>query len=411
MENEREFDLVLMGATGFTGRLVAEHLLRRHGVGGDLKWALAGRSQDKLEKIRAGLGDAAADLPLIVADSHDSASLDAMVERTRAVCTTVGPYAFYGSDLVEACTAHGTDYCDLSGEVPWMRRMLDRHADAAEQSGARIVHSCGFDSIPSDMGVWFIQQQAMQKFGQPLTRVRLRVKAAKGGLSGGTFASMLNIVDESRHDKEIHRILTNPYALCPPESRKGVRQPYVNGPKLDKALKIWTAPFIMAAINTRIVHRSNALLGHAYGEEFRYDEAVLTGTGMSGRLKAISLSVGMGLFAFGASMKPTQKLMQRMMLPKPGEGPNAEQREAGFFNIIVEGVTADGQKLRATVKGDRDPGYGSTSKMIGETAYTLAKHLPAEEKPGGFWTPSTALGDKLYQALIEHAGLQFEIVS
>ena len=292
-----------------------------------------------------------------------------------------------------------------------MRRMLDRHADAAEHSGARIVHSCGFDSIPSDMGVWFIQQQAMQKFGQPLTRVRLRVKAAKGGLSGGTFASMLNIVDESRHDKEIHRILTNPYALCPPESRKGVRQPYVNGPKLDKALNIWTAPFIMAAINTRIVHRSNALLGHAYGEEFRYDEAVLTGTGMSGRLKAITLSVGMGLFAFGASMKPTQKLMQRMMLPKPGEGPNAEQREAGFFNLIVEGVTADGQRLRATVKGDRDPGYGSTSKMIGEAAYTLAKHLPAEEKPGGFWTPSTALGDKLLQALVEHAGLQFEIVS
>ncbi|MEM7052935.1 MAG: saccharopine dehydrogenase NADP-binding domain-containing protein [Pseudomonadota bacterium] len=410
MRNDREFDVVVMGATGFTGRLVAQYLLKRHGIAGAFKWALAGRSQDKLEQIRAELGDAAVDLPLIVADSHDSASLDAMVERTRVVCTTVGPYAFYGADLVEACAAHGTDYCDLSGEVPWMRRMLDRHADAAQQSGARIVHCCGFDSIPSDMGVFFLQQQAMAKFGQPLNRVRLRVKAAKGGLSGGTYASMLNIVDESHHDKDIHRIMTNPYSLCPPEHRKGERQPYVHGPKLDRSLNSWMAPFIMAAVNTRVVHKSNALRDHVYGTDFRYDEAVLTGSGISGQLKAITVSAGMAAFAFGSGIRLTQKLMKKFMLPKPGEGPNAEQREAGFYNLIVEGSTADGQKLRARVKGDRDPGYGSTSKMLGEAAFTLA-HLSPEEKPGGFWTPSTALGDSLLTALTEHAGLEFAIES
>ncbi len=408
MQDQRELDVVLMGATGFTGRLVAEHLLHRHGVGGELKWALAGRNLEKLEAIRANLGSAASDLPLIVADSHNSESLDAMAERTRVVCTTVGPYAFYGSELVESCAAHGTHYCDLSGEVPWMRRMLDRHADAAKQSGARIVHCCGFDSIPSDMGVWFIQQQAQKKFGQPLVRVRFRVKAAKGGLSGGTFASMLNIVDESRQDKEVSRVLSNPYALCPPGLRKGVRQPYVNGPKLDKSLNAWMAPFIMAAINTRVVHKSNALQDHAYGEDFRYDEAVLTGTGFGGRMKSYAVSSGMGLFALGAGIGPIQKLMKKTMLPAPGEGPNAEQREAGFFNIIIEGVTEDGQTLRAKVKGDRDPGYGSTSKMLGETAVVLAMNT-GEDQPVGILTPSTALGQNLLDALVEHAGLEFDI--
>ena len=250
MTDRREFDVVLMGATGFTGRLVAEHLLARHGSGGDLRWALAGRSQARLEEIRTGLGDRASSLPLIVADSHDRGSLDQLVQRTRVVCTTVGPYALHGSELVAACCAHGTDYCDLSGEVPWMRKMIDQHAEAAKKSGARIVHCCGFDSIPSDMGVWFLQRAATEKFGKPMERVRLRVKAAKGGLSGGTFASMLNIVEESRRDPETAKVLKNPFALCPPEARKGPRQPYVSGPKFDAAIGSWMAPFIMAAWTT-----------------------------------------------------------------------------------------------------------------------------------------------------------------
>lgn len=410
--SEREFDIVLMGATGFTGRLVAEHLLRRHGVGGEIKWALAGRSREKLEQIRIKLGETAAGLPLVVADSHDRASLDAMVQRTRVVCTTVGPYALYGSDLVAACAENGTDYCDLSGEVPWMRRMLDEHADAARRSGARIVHCCGFDSIPSDMGVWFLQRQAAERFGKPLSRVRMRVKAAKGGLSGGTYASMLNIVEEARRDKDVARILKNPYALCPPEVREGERQPSVSKASFDPAFGVWTAPFIMAAINTRVVLKANALSGHSYGKDFRYDEAVMTGRGFSGRMKASLVSLGMGSFAVGAALGPTRWLLKKMVLPKPGEGPSAEQREAGFFKIVIDGRNeGEDQSLRVSVSGDRDPGYGSTSKMLGETALALARDLPADACAGGIWTPSTALGENLLKRLQHHAGLKFEVLS
>lgn len=410
MAKAREFDVVVMGATGFTGRLVAEHLLARHGAGGDLRWALAGRSEEKLDQIRSALGKDAAALPLITADSHDRQSLDALAQRTRVICTTVGPYALHGAELVAACCAHGTDYCDLSGEVPWMRKMIDQHAEAARKSGARIVHCCGFDSIPSDMGVWFLQKAAQEEFGKPLERVRLRVKAAKGGLSGGTFASMLNIVEESRRDPETAKVLKNPFALCPPDARKGPRQPYVNGPKFDAAIGSWAAPFIMAAINTRVVHRANALQDFAYGKGFRYDEAVLTGKGLGGRAKATMVSLGMGAFALGAAIGPTRSLLSKTVLPKPGEGPSPEKREAGFFNIIVEGRTSEGQTLRARIKGDRDPGYGSTSKMIGEAAVCLARDI-GDDIAGGFWTPATALNGKLLQRLEAHAGVTFRMDS
>lgn len=408
MGSEREFDLVLLGATGFTGRLVARYLSGRHGAGGRLRWALAGRDERKLERIRGELGEEGAGLPLIVADSHDRGSLDAMVSRSRAVCSTVGPYALYGSELVAACAAGGTDYCDLSGEVPWMRRMLDAHAEDAARTGARIVHCCGFDSIPSDLGVWFLQKQARERFGAPLERIRMRVRAMRGGLSGGTAASMLNIIEESRRDPEVAGILKNPFALCPPEARKGVRQPYVSGPAYDPEFSAWTAPFIMAAINTRVVHRSNALLAHAYGRNFRYDEAMLTGRGLRGRVRAVTLSAGMGAFALGASLAFTRPVVRRLILPEPGEGPPAEKREAGFFKLEFMGRTASGQCLGARVTGDRDPGYGSTSKMLGEAAVALAT-LGRDHPPGGFWTPASLLGENLLDRLRQHAGLTFEL--
>lgn len=407
--SEREFDLVVMGATGFTGRLVAEHLLARHGVDGKLKWALAGRNADKLAEVRESLGEAAAALALVTADSHDRASLDAMVARTGLVLTTVGPYARHGQHLVAACAESGTDYCDLTGEVPFMREVIDANEQAAQTSGARIVHCCGFDSIPSDLGVWALQQAAIQRFGQPLKRVRLRVKAAKGGLSGGTFDSMLNIVELARANPETARVLKNPYAICPPEQRSGERQPYVSGPKFDPVLKSWVAPFIMAAINTRVVHRANALQDYAYGRDFRYDEAVLTGPGLAGRFKATTLSMGMGAFALGAAFGPTRKLLGRFVLPKPGQGPSKQQRESGFFNIIIAGENPDtDQHLRLRVRGNRDPGYGATSRMIGEAAVLLSE-TSRETTPGGFWTPATALGQALSQRLAEHAGVEFRI--
>lgn len=407
--SEREFDVVLMGATGFTGRLVAEHLLERHGSAGGFRWALAGRSRERLESVREGLGEAAADLELIVADSHDRAALDAMTRRTRVVCSTVGPYALHGSDLVAACAGNGTDYCDLCGEVPWMRRMLDAHESAARSSGARLVHCCGFDSIPSDLGVWFLQRHARERFDRPAGRVRFRVRAARGGMSGGTYASMLNILAEARRDPDIARLLKNPYVLCPPDGREGVRQPYVGGPELDSALESWSAPFIMAAINTRVVHRANALQDYAYGREFRYDEAVLTGKGLGGRLRATGVSLGLGAFALGAGLAPTRALLNKLVLPAPGEGPSREKRESGFFSIVIHGDAGDGRGLIVRVKGDRDPGYGSTSRMIGEAATALARELPAESCPGGFWTPSTALGETLLRRLDEHAGVKFEL--
>lgn len=408
MNSEREFDLVLMGATGFTGRLVAEHLLARHGAGGSLRWALAGRDMARLQQVRTELGNAAQALPLIQADSHDGASLDAMVQRTRVVLTTVGPYAVHGEALVAACCEAGTDYCDLSGETQFIRRMIDRHEAQARHSGARIVHCCGFDSIPSDLGVWFLEQAALERFGSPLSRVRLRVKAAKGGLSGGTYASMLNLTSEARRDPDTARILKNPYALCPPEWRDGPRQPVIRGAAFDDWLQAWCAPFVMAAINTRVVQRSNALLDGRYGKPFLYDEAVLTGRGWRGRARAMMVSAGLGAFALAAAFRPTRRLLERMVLPKPGEGPTREQREAGYFDLIVIGRTEGGDELRGRVRGNRDPGYGATSRMIGESAVLLGE-IDRQGLAGGFWTPATAFGNALIERLEAHAGMQFSI--
>ncbi len=408
MSKQATFDIILWGATGFTGQLVAEYLLNQYGSSGKLRWAMAGRSLEKLEQVREQLGAAAAEVPLLMADSKDRASLDALVSQTRVLLTTVGPYALYGSELVAACIAAGTDYCDLTGEVPWMRQMLDEHGEAASQGTARIVHCCGFDSIPSDLGVWFLQQQAIQRFGQPLQRVKLRVRAAKGGLSGGTYASMMHIGEQAKSDQSVAKILKNPYSICPPGSRKGPHQPYVAGPHFDQDFQTWCAPFVMAAINTRIVNRSNALLGYPYGKDFVYDEAALTGKGLSGRMRAIGVSAAMGAFLVGSSIGPTKALLKKFVLPKPGEGPTKEEREAGYFKLLLWGKTPAGETLRAEVSGDRDPGYGSTCKMISETALALSQ-LPKSEQPGGFWTPASALGRSLLERLERNAGLKFTL--
>jgi len=410
MAESREFDLVLWGATGFTGQLLAEYLLRRHGADGDLRWALAARNQVKLAKVKDELGEDAEKLPVIIADSGDRASLDEMVRQTRAIVSTVGPYALFGTELVAACAAAGTDYCDLTGEVPWMRRVLDAYADEAKASGARIVHCCGFDSIPSDLGVWFLQQQAQERLGQPCTKIRMGVERLRGAMSGGTAASMVNIIEETRANPEVRKIASNPFALCPPDLRKGPRQPYVKGPAFDEGLDSWLAPFVMAAINTRIVHRSHALQGRPWGDEFQYDESMMTGRGFSGRRRAWSWSAALGAFALGSSFGPTRSLLKKRFLPKPGEGPSPEDQEKGFFRLLFDGHTADGQRLQVRVTGDRDPGYGSTSKMLGEAAASLAKDLPKDALPGGFWTPSTALAEVLKPRLEEHAGLTFEVV-
>lgn len=410
MAESREFDLIVWGATGFTGQLLAEYLLRRHGADGNLRWALAARNQVKLAKVKDELGAKAEHLPVLIADSNDRTSLDEMVTKTKAICSTVGPYALYGTELVAACAAAGTDYCDLTGEVPWMRRVLDEYLDEAKASGARIVHCCGFDSIPSDLGVWFLQQQAVERLGQPCSKIRMGVERMRGTMSGGTAASMVNIIEETRANPEVKKIASNPYALCPPDQRKGPRQPYVKGPTFDDGLDSWLAPFVMAAINTRVVHRSHALQDRPWGDDFQYDEAMMTGRGFAGRRRAWTWSAALGGFALGSSFSPTRSLLKKRFLPKPGEGPSAEEQEKGFYRLLFDGHTTDGERLQVRVTGDRDPGYGSTSKMLGEAAVALAKDLPREDLKGGFWTPSTALAEVLKPRLETHAGLTFEVV-
>lgn len=407
--NNRDFDIIVWGATGFTGSLVAEYLLSKYGVDGPLRWAIAGRSAAKLTTLRTELGTQAESLPSIVADSFDEPKLSEMVASTHVVISTVGPYAKYGSPLVAACVEHGTHYCDLAGEAQWIRQMIDQHHDAAISSGARIVHCCGFDSVPMDIGVWFLQQEAKRRYGSYCTSIAMLVKAIRGAASGGTVASMTNMIKEARADRDIARVLADPYGLNPAGERQGPDGRDQRNARFDEASGVWTAPFVMAAINTKVVRRSHALLGYPYGRDFRYREAVMMGKGPSGWLKANSMTAGLGGFVFAASFDFSRGLLERFVLPEPGEGPDQEQREKGFYDLRQFGTLADGTVIRSKITGDRDPGYGSTSKMLSESAVCLAKdELPSE---GGVLTPAAAMGDALLDRLQENAGLSFEILA
>ena len=407
--SNREFDVVLWGATGFTGRLVAEHLLRRHGVDGEVRWAIAGRSEAKLAELRRDLGEGAAELPLVLADADDQLSLDAMAARTRVVCATVGPYALYGSKLVAACVHHGTHYCDLTGEVQWMRRMIDSHHQRAGETGARIVHTCGFDSIPSDLGVLFLQQEMQRRHGVPAAAVKFRTREVRGGFSGGTVASMLNMLEEAERDPSIQPLLEDPYGLNPAGERRGLDGPERKLPDYDADFNGWVTPFLMAAINTRVVRRSHALAGYPYGHEFRYDEGMLMPFGGWGFPLAAGISAGSAAFTAAAAMGAVRRQLARL-LPQPGQGPSAQTRESGYYVIELFGRHPhDGTAhMRVRIRGDRDPGYGSTSRMLGEAAVCLAKD--ALSSPGGVLTPAVAMGSALLERLPLHAGVTFELM-
>ncbi|MCH8543056.1 MAG: saccharopine dehydrogenase NADP-binding domain-containing protein [Alcanivorax sp.] len=403
-----QFDLVVFGATSFVGQILVRYLTDTFGTDGDLKWALAGRSREKLEQVRSDLGSQAVSLPVIVADAADEDSLRQLCQQTRVVVSTVGPYALYGEPLVKVCADTGTHYCDLTGEVQWIPRMISRYEAAAKASGARIVHCCGFDSIPSDFGVFFLQQQAQARFGAPCTDVKMRVKAAKGGASGGTVASMMNVAREAASDSALRKQLSNPYALCPPDHGFTVRQANVSTPTFDADFDAWAGPFVMAGINTRIVHRSNALLGNAYGDDFRYDEAMLTGKGFAGRMKALGLTTGTGAFLAAAALAPSRWVLEKFVVPKPGEGPTPAAQKAGFYDLRFVGKTDSGARLQVRVTGAGDPGYGSTAKLLGQAAASLAKDI-ADDVPGGFWTPASLMGNALLSRLSSAADLTFEV--
>jgi short subunit dehydrogenase-like uncharacterized protein len=384
MTTPREFDIIVYGATGYTGRLVAEYLIGKSGV----RWAMAGRSMDKLVEVRDLIG-APADTPLVVADASDPASLEAMCRRTKVVLTTVGPYQLYGNELVAACVATGTDYADLCGEPAWMKAKIDQHHAAAQASGARIVFSAGFDSIPFDLGVMALQNECKSRFGAPAPRVKGRMRAMAGKFSGGTAASLGATMAAAKTDPTIIATLTNPFALA--GGFEGPPQPAGNKPEYDEVLGSWATSFIMAPINTKNVHRTNALLGHPYGTDFVYDEMMLTGPGDAGK--------AMAEYVAKTPMIGTPDD------PKPGEGPTKEERDNGHYDALFIGEYPDGRRAMMSVKGDRDPGYGSTSKMIAETAIGLVENAGA----GGVMTPGAALGTKLIDRLQAHAGLTFAV--
>ena len=402
MENDqRDFDVIVWGATGFTGRLVAEYLNERYGAQSNVRWAIAGRNPEKLARVADEIG--AGDVPVITGDASDAASLEAMVGRTKAVITSVGPYQNYGEPLVAACARAGTDYVDLTGEPPFMRQMIDKYTDQAAKSGARIVHSCGFDSVPFDMGVFYVQKLAREKFGKPAAIVKARVMAAKGGASGGTVASALATL-ENIGDSQVRSVMGDIYALAPDANTSRPRQPDINTPHYDRDTKKWVAPFIMAAINARNVHRSNMLMEYAYGENFKYSEMMAAPNAPA----AFAIAGGMGAGGAALLFPPTRALMRHTVLPKPGDGPNKHQRESGFYKVLFIAKSDDGDEVRAMVSGDRDPGYGSTSKLIAEAGLCIALDVSRAETPGGVTTPAAAMGDKLLARLQENAGLTFD---
>jgi short subunit dehydrogenase-like uncharacterized protein len=387
-DTNTKYDIVVFGASGYTGRLVAEYLQGEYANTG-LKWAMAGRSLDKLASVRTALGIPDS-VDLVSVDSDDAASVGQMVSDCKVVITTVGPYQLYGGELIKQCAEQGTDYVDLSGEPSWMHETIAQHSAAAKASGARIVHSCGFDSIPFDLGVYCLQQHAITQTGKPIATVKGRVRAMNGTFSGGTIASMRATMASAQANPAIIKVLTNPFALT--EGFTGPEQPTGAAPQYDEELNSWSAPFVMAAINTKNIHRSNFLLGHQYGEDFRYDEMLLTGDGEQGKAAAEYVAKDDSI---GKSDL------------QPGDGPTQEERENGNYDAIFAGQNSEGELMISSVQGDRDPGYGSTSKMLAEAAICLLENPTLAS--GGLWTPAAAMGQALIDRLHAHAGLTFQI--
>jgi short subunit dehydrogenase-like uncharacterized protein len=404
MSESKEYEVILWGATGFTGALVARHLVDTYGK--ELRWAMAGRNIAKLKRLREDLGQP--ELPLLEAESGDRASLDAMVKRADVICTTVGPYASYGSELLAACAHAGTHYCDLTGEVHWMAEMIDLYQQAASDSGARIVHTCGFDSIPSDLGVLHVQQKLHEAFGVYADRVKSRVGKFSGSASGGTIASMMIMMEQAGKDPAVREAMANPYSLNPQGERSGPDPLDENKAVFDEDFSQWTSPFLMAAVNSRVVRRSNALAEYPYGKDFRYDERQLTGNGRLGKSKAATIATGSKLTPTIMGIGPVRKLAARF-LPAPGEGPTPKAQRRGHFELFFRGINSStGDEISTRVSGDRDPGYGATSRMLGEAALCLARD--DLNCPGGIWTPATAMGGKLIKRLQDSAGIRFEVL-
>ena len=387
MNNIKEYDFVVYGATGFTGKLVVEYLVHKYSNNSQIKWALAGRNLEKLESVAASK-NVPEGTGLLEVDSNNIASIEEMISKTKCVLTTVGPYQLYGNDIVSACAKSGIDYVDLCGEPGWMHEKINELTETARETGSRIVFSCGFDSIPFDLGVLFLQNEVTRRYGKPSVNVRGRVREMNGEFSGGTAASLGATMAALKEKPELFAVLANPFSLS--NGFAGPDQPADNKPIFDDKLDTWVAPFFMAPINTKNVHRSNALMNHMYGKDFCYNEMWVMGPGDDGKAAADFIS----------SSNPLSNA------PKPGEGPSRESRENGNYDILFCGDIND-ESVHVSVVGDMDPGYGSTSKMIAESAICLVKEC--EDLNGGIYTPAPSMGTKLIERLQENAGLTFKI--
>lgn len=400
----REFDVVVWGATGFTGRLVAEHFAG-HPECADIDWAIAGRNRDKLQQLATEVGDP----PVLVGDALDRSSLDDIAQRTNVVCTTVGPYARFGSHLVAACIDAETDYCDLTGEVHWIREMIDTHHENARKRNVRIVHCCGFDSIPSDVGTFVVQSEAVERLGRPCGAVRALISSLQGGVSGGTAASTAGVISAAKEDPDVRRIVADPYGLVPDPPPHRVDGGLQRIPRYDDAIDRWTAPFIMAAINEKVVRRTNALLNYRYGERFSYSEAFQSGAGLRGALRATATAAATGGFAAAMMLRPTRKLLQRFVLPDSGEGPSDVERGRFSMKLIgLQSTDADNPEVVVDVSSELDPGYGATVRMLAESALSLAFDDHPDCLQGGVLTPAAAFGDAIVDRL-RQADVEIEV--
>ena len=399
----KQFDIIIWGASSFTGKLVTEYIFNKYGSS-KIKWAIAGRNLDKLEKVRSQVADE--DIPIFIADSFDEDSLSKFVKKTKVVCSTVGPYSLYGTKLVKVCLENNTNYCDITGEAHWIRTLIDNFHEEAKSKKIKIVNSCGFDSIPSDMGVYFIQNEIKKVYKNYAKSIKMRVAGIRGGISGGTYGSINNLLKESYADRNVFKVLNNPYGLNPKDKMEGMDKKDLRKIIFDKESNSWIYPFIMAGINTKIVRRSNALSNFKYGKDFRYEEATMSGKGISGFWKAV-LAV-FPLVMVGLNPNSFLKKIVNSFMPKPGEGPGLEKRKNGFYNLRFYVTIDDKNKAFAKVIGDSDPGYDSTSKMLAESALCLAfDRLPENY---GVVTPSFSMGDKLLDRLNHNAGLKFELI-
>ena len=387
MSNLNKYDFVIYGATGFTGKLVVEYAIKQYNNNNEVSWAIAGRNNEKLEHVQEKY-NLPSDIGKIIVDSNDQGSIDEMVSQTKCVLTTVGPYQLYGEKIIKTCISSGTDYVDLCGEPGFMHKIISECSAEAKETGARVVFSCGFDSIPFDLGVLFVQEEVMSKLNKYAPSVRGRVRAMNGEFSGGTAASMKATMAALQSDPELINILVNPHALC--DGIQGVQQDDDSKPTYDEELNTWVAPFFMAPINTKNIHRSNKLMNHIYGENFKYNEMWIQGPGEEGKAAA----------EFISTMNPLGDA------PEPGDGPSRESRENGNYDVLFC-ADVDGETIKASVSGDMDPGYGSTSKMIAESAVCLVKDC--EDLAGGIYTPAASMGKKLIKRLESNAGLTFKL--